>query len=121
MKADKYYHTWLRYKNVMAKARHADKIYIPLRHPQDVMHSWRKRERLHDVDGVWRWYMAWWQLQAVYENFECDVICVDKQEDPRITDWSKVGHRDNEPTKDQVVARWDVLFQLPVVYDHYEL
>lgn len=119
---DAYYHVWLKWPDVMRRAWGASKVYVPLRHPEDVYKSWIKRERLGDKSGPWRWYMAWYTLQALDDRLDLDVICVDKQEDPRIKDWERVGFR--EPPAKQTHfhdVRWDVLFQLPIVSRHYEL
>jgi hypothetical protein len=117
-----YYHTWLKWEDVMLRAEQADKIYLPLRHPEQVHRSWLVRERFYEPSGTFRWYTAWQQLQMVYHLFDCDVICVDKQEDGRIKNWAPVGHEDRPlPAKDDYPARWDVLFQLPVVKHHYTL
>ena len=53
-------------------------------------------------------------------KYDLDVICVDKQEDPRINDWSKVGDEDGSR------ARWQLIkidqrpmYHLPLVMKHY--
>jgi len=51
---------------------------------------------------------------------DIDVICGDKQEDPRITDWGKVG--DTDPSR----VGWQLLrddmravYKLTLINDHY--
>lgn len=66
--------------------------------------------------------MSWYQLQACDELFDLDVICVDKQEDPRIKNWEKIGAESHEmpmPGQFQDVY-WDILFHLPIVARNYE-
>ena len=69
------------------------KIIVPLRKPVDVWRSWCRRHEGRNFPYA-GYYLAWGALQALDYQFDLDVICVDKQEDPRITDWSKVGDGD---------------------------
>lgn len=56
----------------------------------------------------------------VANQFEIDVICVDKQEDSRITDWKPIGDEDASR------ARWELIkidqrpmYRLPIIVEHY--
>jgi hypothetical protein len=59
-------------------------------------------------------------MHTLDQLFEIDYICIDKQEDPRITDWKKIGDDDGDH------ARWQlhkvdlrVLYKIPFVHRHY--
>ena len=91
MNTESYHHTWDKWECMVENCKTADHIYVAMRHPKDVRMSWIRRGVLHNKRSIYRWYMSWYQLQACDELFDLDVICVDKQEDPRIKNWEKIG------------------------------
>lgn len=95
------------------------KIVVPLRKPASVWRSWCRRHEGGNFPYA-EYYLAWGALQALDNMYALDVICVDKQEDPRITDWGKVGDEDASR------ARWQLIkidqrpmYKLPLVLEHY--
>jgi len=94
-------------------------IVVPLRNPDAVWRSWCRRHDQHKFPYA-DYYLSWAALQMVANRFDVDVICVDKQEDPRISDWRKVGDEDASR------ARWGLikidqrpLYRLPIVFENY--
>lgn len=96
-------------------------IIVPLRKPADVWRSWCRR---WPDDAVLNWaagfFVSWTVLHALDQLCELDVICIDKCQDPRITDWQAVGDKDNG------AAGWKLhkvdlrpLYKLPIVNRHY--
>jgi hypothetical protein len=116
----KCYHTWGKWEDVRQICEEAEKIYVPMRHPKDVKDSWIRRDRFKNKRGIYMWYMAWYQLQAMDSMFDLDVICVDKKEDERIDDWTVVGHDELPWPSNFHDVYWDILFHLPIVERHYE-
>jgi len=94
-------------------------IIVPLRAPVD---SWRSWCRRHDPDNFpyAQWMVAWGLLQVLDSVMDLDIICVDKQQDSRITDWSKVGDGDRSRA-DWKLIKTDLrpVYTLPVVSRHY--
>lgn len=95
------------------------KLYTPLRHPTDVLRSWCRRHNARTFPYA-EFFVGWGVLQHLYATMDLDVICVDKQEDERITDWSKVGDEDGSK------AGWTLLkldmrplWRLPIITEHY--
>ena len=102
-------------------------IIVPLRNPQDVWRSWARRDnfREHHLKGHMfpyaRFFGAWYTLHTLDMLFDVDFIAVDQRKDPRIADWSRVGH-DDRPTHDGVSAiDLNHLHYLPFVQRHYGL
>jgi len=64
--------------------------------------------------------VAWGLLQVLDSVMDLDIICVDKQQDSRITDWSKVGDGDRSRA-DWKLIKTDLrpVYTLPVVSRHY--
>lgn len=100
---------------------HGKQIVTPLRNPSDVWRSWCRRRHRDDLTKwVAQFFVSWGVLHTLDQMYDIDYICIDKCEDPRIDDWSKVGD------KDESVADWrphgiDLrpLFKLPLVQEHY--
>lgn len=94
-------------------------IIVPLRQPVEMWRSWCRR---HDPKNFpyEQWFLAWGKLHALDQMTDLDVICVDKQDDHRITDWSKVGHDDNSRA-DWQLKKVDLreVYALPIVHRHY--
>jgi len=56
----------------------------------------------------------------VVNQFEVDVICVDKREDPRIDDWSPIGDDDGSRAGWALIkADLRPMNNLPLVIEHY--
>lgn len=53
-------------------------------------------------------------------QFDVDVICVDKQEDPRIKDWTPIGD-DDGGRADWTLIKADLrpMNMLPIIQEHY--
>lgn len=62
---------------------------VPLRSPADVWNSWCRRNP--DNFPYCEFFLAWGQLHALDMMMELDVICIDRQDDPRIDDWTPTG------------------------------
>jgi hypothetical protein len=88
------------YKQVEGK-----QIIAPLRHPNDVWESWARRKNPPGTgrkahDSVMEpfpyatFFSAWYNMHTLDMMFDVDFICVDKCDDPRITDWTPVGDGD---------------------------
>ena len=60
---------------------------------------------------------SWMQMHTLDMMCDIDFICVDKQEDPRIKDWSPVGDTDPGETVHDLDV--DFLYELPFVKHHY--
>jgi len=70
-------------------------IIVPLRSPSDVWRSWCRRWPDKDVlKWAGGFFVSWTVLHTLDQMCELDVICVDKQQDPRITDWRAEGDQD---------------------------
>jgi len=94
-------------------------IVVPLRSPSEIWRSWCRRNSPEKFPYS-QFFVAWGCLHALDQLCELDVICIDKQEDQRISDWSEVG------SEDAGVANWKLLkvdlrplFELPIVERHY--
>lgn len=94
-------------------------IVVPLRSPSDIWRSWCRRNA-PDKFPYSQFFVAWGCLHALDQMLELDVVCIDKRDDPRITDWSEVG------CEDAGVAAWKLLkvdlrplYELPIVKRHY--
>jgi hypothetical protein len=107
---------------VKLKDRIQDKqIIAPLRSPPAALRSWcRRRAQDQVLNWIGSFFHAWHIMHALDQLYEIDFICVDKQDDPRITDWTKVGD------EDQSSAHWKPhsvdlrhLYKLPFVQRHY--
>jgi hypothetical protein len=95
------------------------KLFVPLRKPDSVWRSWCRRADKRNFPYA-EYYLAWATLQMVANQFEVDVICVDKKQDPRLDDWRAVGDEDASR------AGWELikidqrpLYKLPLVLDNY--
>ena len=117
---EKYVHTtdnWVHlHKRVLNK-----KIIVPLRRPHKVWRSWCRR-RPDKNPLIWspHYFAAYYILHTLDQMYDLDFICVDKQDDPRITDWSPVGESDASH------AGWKlhevdlrVLYKIPYVHKYY--
>lgn len=60
-------------------------------------------------------------MHTLDQIFDIDYICIDKQDDRRIADWSKVGDADQSHAKWKM-HRVDlrVLYKIPFVNRHYQ-
>jgi hypothetical protein len=112
-------HTHFDWKTLVERIEGKKKIFVPLRRPETVWRSWCRRHNPR-VFPYASFFLSWATLQMVANKFEVDVICIDKKEDPRITDWSPVGGDDGSH------AGWKLhktdlrpLFNLPIVFEHY--
>lgn len=96
-------------------------VIVPLRDPSVVWRSWCRR---HPGQHVLNWFghfmAGWFNVNALDQMMEIDFICIDKQEDPRITDWTPVGDEDGS------AAEWKLhkadlrsLYYLPFVTRHF--
>ena len=96
-------------------------IIAPLRSPESVWRSWCRRRHSDDLTNwVAQFFASWFVLHALDQLYDIDYICVDKREDSRITDWTKVGDQDENH------GQWKLhkvdlrpLFKLPLVQKHY--
>lgn len=118
---NKWTHTWRPWDELVEYCNQAEHIYVPLRHPELVLHGWRKRHRFVTPEAVWHWYKCWYQLHALSQLYDLDVICVDKQEDPRINNWKPIGTRnwEGEFLREQLEVNWEFTLELPIVREHY--
>lgn len=94
-------------------------IVVPLRSPSDIWRSWCRRNTAEKFPYS-QFFVAWGCLHALDQLCELDVICIDKREDQRISDWSEVGN------EDAGVANWKLLkvdlrplYEVPIVKRHY--
>lgn len=108
-------HEW----SSLVKRLEGQEIIVPLRKPDSVWRSWCRRHDRRNFPFA-DYYLAWGALQMVANQFEIDVICVDKQEDSRITDWKPIGDEDASR------ARWELIkidqrpmYRLPIIVEHY--
>jgi len=91
-------------------------IFAPLRHPTDVWVSWARRKK--DPFPYAEFFSAWYLMHTLDMLFDVDFICLDKRDDPRITDWAPIGHDDpGSPGLPLIELR--PLFFLPFVNRHY--
>lgn len=96
-------------------------IIVPMRKPDTVWRSWcRRRAEKQVLNWVEDFFLAYGIMHTFDQMFDLDFICIDKQEDPRITDWGKVGDEDSSD------ATWKLhkvdirhLYKLPFVQRHY--
>ena len=89
-------------------------IISPLRHPKDVWESWCKRGRADYATFI----LSFFTLAALASIRDVDFIAVDKQEDSRIKDWSKVSH--DERDTGCVDVDLSPLRMIPFVRDNYD-
>ena len=90
------------------------KILSPIRRPKDVWESWCKRGRPNYAKFMYSFFT----LGALASMYPVDFIAVDKQEDSRIDDWSKVCH-DNREIECPVVDL-SPLKMIPFIRDSYD-
>lgn len=98
-------------------------VIVPLRKPPSVLRSWcRRRADRELVNWIAQFCASWFILHALDQMMELDYICIDKCEDPRIDDWTKVGDEDGSH------VRWKLhkvdlrpIYKLPFVDRHYPL
>lgn len=115
---EKHIHTTSRWDS-LHKACAGKELIVPLRNPVDVWRSWCRRNNPHMFPYA-QFYLAWGALQMLDLTYSLDVICIDKQEDQRISDWGKVGDEDASR------ANWNLLKVdqrhlqlLPIITRHY--
>ena len=107
--------------NALWKQIHNRSLIAPLRNPTSVWRSWCRRR---DDGDVLRWaphfFASWYVMHTLDQMLDVEFVCIDKQEDQRITDWGKVGDAD------QSHAGWKlhrvdlrVLYKIPFVQRHY--
>ena len=115
---EQYVHAHTGWRTIWNRA-HERPIVVPLREPADVFRSWCRR---HDPKNFpyGEFFLAWGQLHALDQMLELDVICIDKCDDPRITDWTPVG--DGDVSR----AGWKLhkidlraIHKLPIIERHY--
>jgi hypothetical protein len=91
-------------------------IFAPLRHPTDVWKSWARRKK--GPFPYAEFFSAWYIMHTLDMLFDVDFICLDKRDDPRITDWAPIGQDDpGNPGVPLIELR--PLFSLPFVKKHY--
>lgn len=117
------WHTWENWDHLRKQCDQADVLYIPIRQPQKVFESWVKNGRFGGPRHL-LWYKAWYQLNMLYLLYpSAEVICVDKKNSELIKDWRPVGQSTNLITDPQLELtdgiNWQVMHELPVVYEHY--
>lgn len=95
-------------------------VVTPLRSPLDNWLSWSRKARELQMQHVAEWYDCWYKLHALSQITTIDFICVDKRTDPRITDWTPVGHN---ATANNVHAlpTLKFIYELPFVKAYYNL
>ena len=88
-------------------------LIVPLRSPSMVWRSWCRRNNPEKFPYA-EFFMAWGNLHALDQMCELDVICIDNQEDTRITDWTAVGDGDGGDWK---LIKTDLrpLYKMPIV------
>jgi len=84
-------HTYTELSQVVTDIQGRD-ILSPIRHPQSVWESWCKRGRVDYATFMYSFFT----LGALASMCHVDFIAVDKQQDSRIKDWSKVSSDDRE-------------------------
>lgn len=97
------------------------RIVSPLRSPYQVWRSWcRRRDEPSINNWVGHFFASFYQMHALDQMFDIDFVCVDKREDERIEDWSRVGDGDPDHVKWKL-HRVDlrVLYKIPFVNEHY--
>ena len=105
-------HTYTEVSQVLSRLEGRE-VISPLRHPQSVWESWCKRGRADYATFMYSFFT----LGALASIHPVDFIAVDKQEDSRISDWSKVGHDSRESTCIDVDL--SPLRMIPFVRDNY--
>ena len=113
------FHAHWSWEQLVQEAAAADVIYVPLRHPREIMESWIRRERLSCTQGRERWYTSWTQLHALDAMFDLDVVAVDLHKDPRIKNWSPVMSKRPLAPRKWSKVEWEPILQLPIVKRHY--
>ena len=112
-------HSTMKWSNV-ANYLSGKQVIVPLRRPEEVWVSWCNRYGARDFPYGW-FFLAWAGLARADEMFALDVICIDKKEDPRITDWERVGH-ESPRTKDcELTTDLKMLWRYPIVSRNYDL
>ena len=94
-------------------------LISPLRDPVSVLRSAVKRtppELAFDIAG---WIHNWYMMHALTRIRHIDFIVIAQQADPRITDWTPVGHDDDgeRPIYDRPYPAIDLgkIYELPFV------
>lgn len=119
MNANLAVHSWIDWGQLYKHAKEADHIFVPMRNPVDVYDTWVRRGRLHHPRDVESWYRAWYNLNAILHCFDCDVIYVDKNEDPRIKNWGKIGSLPKAKPDHWQKITIGRLWELPVIKNSY--
>ena len=96
-------------------------LIVPLRSPADVWRSWCRRWPDKEVlNWAPSFFVSWTVLHTLDQLCELDVICIDEQKDPRITDWRAVGDQDaNNGNWKLHKVDLRALYKLPIVYQNF--
>ena len=97
------------------------KLIVPLRNPSTVWRSWcRRRDDRDPLSWAPSFFSAWYMMHTLDQLFDLDIICIDKQEDERITDWRRIGNADQDHANWKLhKADLRVLYKIPLVYRNY--
>lgn len=113
-------HTHTRCGTVLKRVKNRQLI-APLRAPADVWGSWcRRAGEKEPLMWAPSFFAAWFVMYALDLTFGVDFICIDKQEDARITDWSIVGAKEPKYARGKLHGvDLSVLFSIPFLQQHY--
>ena len=95
-------------------------VVTPLRSPLANWLSWSKKTRNLTMQRLADWYDAWYTLHALAQIKTIDFICIEKQSDSRISNWSKVGHNE-KAVHEHNLPYLKKVYELPLVKAHYTL
>jgi hypothetical protein len=91
---------------------------VAMRDPADVWASWCRRAGHQDQFAYGEFFLAWAGLHTLDQLMKLDVICVDKQTDPRIDNWDTVAPW-HMPHADTLPIDLRSIYELPIVKRHY--
>jgi hypothetical protein len=107
-------HTYTELSVLLSQVDGRGDIVSPLRHPKDVWESWCRRGR----EDYPTFMLSFFTLGALASIRDVDFIAVDKQEDPRISDWTREYHLEKEVVSCPKVDL-SPLRMIPFVREHY--
>lgn len=116
---DEHVHSHRPWKDVLKRIE-GKHVYVPLRNPKMVWHSWCRR---NNKDPLWfapEFFAAWFNIHTLDQVFDLDFICLDKQNDARIKDWGRVGGNDASRLGHEIYSvDMQPIYKLPYINRYY--
>lgn len=96
-------------------------IVSPLRSPAACWASSTRRWTTSRPFDTELWLHSWYMMHALSLVRDIDFIVIEKRDDPRISDWSKVGDRDEGKNRSIPDIGLRHIYELPFVKARYDI